>query len=105
MSVPVYIQQPTIGNRPMGRLDAQSRPIPGSWGDLAMRGIYSGTNLTYIGLARPGSSTSATVWQIRQLTYDGSNNLLSITWPQDSNGKASNDYEFIWNNYASYTYS
>ena len=105
MSTPVYIQTPSVQNRPMGRLDAQGRVIPDSFGDLAFRGSYSGTNLQYKGLARPGASTSAAVWQIALLTYDGSNNLLSITWPQDTNGNASNDFIFVWDDAADYTYS
>ena len=105
MSTPVYNQLPTTMNRPMGRLDAQGRVIPDSFSDLAFQGTYTGTNLIYKGFARPGASTSAAVWQIAFLTYDGSNNLLSIQWPEDANGKASNDFEFVWANRASYTYS
>ena len=105
MSTPVFNERPTVKNRPMGRLDAQSRPIPSSFGDLAMQGEYSGTNLIYLGLARPGSSTSSAVWQIRKLTYDGSNNLISITWPQDTASHASNDFQFSWTGRAGYTYS
>lgn len=105
MSTPVYNQLPTVQNRPMGRLDAQGRVIPSSFDNMAFQGVYSGTNLTYRGFARPGASTSAAVWQIAKMTYDGSNNLLTITWPQDPSGHASNDYQFIWSDYASYTYS
>jgi hypothetical protein len=105
MSAPVFNQAPTVMNRPFGRLDAQGRVIPDSFADEAFQGEYSGTNLIYKGFARPGASTSAAVWQIAFLTYDGSNNLLSIQWPQDANGHASNDYQFIWANRASYTYS
>lgn len=93
------------GNRPFGKLDAQGRVIPGSFGDLAFRGDYTGTNLIYKGLARVGSLTSAPVWQIAKLAYDGSNNLLSVTWAQNSYSVATNDYQFIWDNRASYTYS
>lgn len=105
MTAPVYQQAPTVKNRPMGRTDAQGRVIPDSFGDLAFQGAYTGTNLIYKGFARPGSSTSAAVWQIALLTYDGSSNLLSITWPQDASGSASNDFQFIWANRATYTYS
>lgn len=105
MSTPVYNQMPTVQNRPMGRLDAQSRVIPNSFGDMAFQGDYSGTNLIYKGFARPGSSTTSAVWQIAKLTYDGSNNLLSITWPQDASGHASNDYQFQWSIRTGYTYS
>lgn len=105
MSAPVYDQSPTVGNRPFGRIDANGRVIPDSFTDETFRGAYTGTNLTYKGFARPGSSTDAPVWQIAKLTYDGSNNLLSILWPHDTNGHASNDYQFVWGSHAGYTYS
>lgn len=105
MSVPVFNQTPNVQNRPIARKDAQGNLIPGSFDDEAFRGEYSGTNLIYKGFARTGALTSAAVWQIAFLTYDGSNNLLSITWPQDTNGHASNDYQFVWDNRATYTYS
>lgn len=91
--------------RPQGRLDAQGRVIPDSFSDESFRGDYTGTNLIYKGFSRPGILESNAAWQIAKLAYDGNNNLISITWPQDSNGKASNDYEFVWTNRTSYTYS
>lgn len=93
------------GNRPFGRLDAQGRVIPDSFSDLAFQGEYSGTDLIYKGFARPGSVTTDPVWQIAKCTYDGSHNLLTITWPQDANGHASNDYQFQWSQRGTYTYS
>ena len=105
MSVPVFNQQPLVGNRPCARKDAQSNVIPSSFYNMAFQGVYSGTNLIYAAFARPGSSTGAAVWQIFKLTYDGSNNLLSITWPQDAGGSPSNDYQFIQTGYAGYTYA
>jgi hypothetical protein len=90
-------------NRPFNRLDTDLRPIYDSVDDLAFQGIYSGSNLTFKGQARPGSLTSEPVWQICQLTYTGSN-LVSITWPLNANGAPSNDYEFVFDDYASYTY-
>jgi hypothetical protein len=91
--------------RPFGKLDAQARVIPSSFGDLAFQGAYSSNNLIYFGQARPGSSTSDAVWKISYLTYDGSGNLLTIQWPQDTNGNASSEYIFIWEDRAGYTYS
>jgi YD repeat-containing protein len=106
MATPVFNQTPNVGNRPIARKDAQGNNIPSSFDDLAYQADYDGgTNLTYKGFARPGASTSAAVWQIAFLQYDGSNNLTSITWPQNSFGNATNDYEFIWTDRASYTYS
>lgn len=92
-------------NAPMGYLDAQGRVIPGSFGNLAFQGEYTGNNLIFAGFARAGSSTGAEVWQISKMTYDGSGNLLSITWPQNSLSKASTKFEFEWDERATYTYS
>lgn len=92
-------------NAPMGYLDAQGRVIPSSFGNLAFRGDYAGTNLIYSGFARPGSAEGDTVWQIAFYEYDGSGNLTSITWPQNSFGKASTKFEFEWDQRALYTYS
>jgi len=105
MSTPVYNQNPSVKNRPMARKDAQGNIIPGTFDDEAFRGQYTSTNLIYKGFARPGSAEGSLVWQIAFMTYDGSNNLTSITWPQDANGHASNDYQFSWTDRASYTYS
>jgi len=94
-----------VKNRPFNRLDAQNYVIYDSVDDLAFLGDYlAGTNLIYKGFARPGSSTANAVWQIAKLAYDGNNNVISIKWPLTSDGVASNDYEFIWANRASYTY-
>ena len=105
MSTPVYNQQPTVQNRPFGRKDANGNLIPDSFSDLAFLGEYTTTNLIYKGLARPGSDSADAVWQISFYTYDMSNNVISIQWPQDANGNSSNDYQFIWDNRASLTYS
>lgn len=105
MSTPVFIQSPNARNRPMSRRDAQGVVIPNSFADMSFRGEYTGTNLIYKGLARPGADESASVWQISKLSYDGSNNLLTVKWPQDSGGEASNDYQFSWTDRATYTYS
>ncbi len=105
MSVPVYNQNPFVKNRPVARKDAQGNIIPGSFDDEAFQGEYTGTNLIYKGFARPGASTTTAVWQIAKMTYDGSNNLTSVIWPQDPNGHASNDYQFQWSLRATYTYS
>ena len=105
MSTPVYNQTPTVGSRPIGYKDAQGTIIPDSYGYLAFRGEYDGSNnLIYKGFARPGSVTSAAVWQIAKLTYDGSGNITSILWPENTLGKASNDFMFEWDLRATYTY-
>lgn len=78
--------------------------IQGSYDEKAFRGIYDGSgNLIYAGFAQIGADPANAVWQIKKLTYTGSN-LTSILWPQIS-GKASGDFSFIMNSYAGYTYS
>lgn len=89
---------------PRGHVDTQGYLSPDSFLDEAFRGEYSGTNLIYKGFARAGTLTSAPFWQIAKLAYDGSNNIISITWPLNSEGAASNFYEFTWNDRAGYTY-
>lgn len=59
-----------------------------------------GTNASYIGYAIPKSATSAGVWQIRLITYDGNNNPLTGKF---ANGSGA--FSFIWDNRASYSYS
>ena len=107
MATPVYNQQPYVKNRPCSRKDAQGNVIPSTFTDLAFQGIYDDSNnLIYKGFARVGSITfAASVWQIAQLNYDDSNNLISVLWPQDSNSNASSEYEFIFDDYTDYTYS
>jgi YD repeat-containing protein len=97
-------------NRPFSRLDSLGNTDINLFSDEAFRGEYSGDNLIYKGFARPGSSTDRPVWQIAFLTYDGSGNVLTITWPRKliagvSSGPASNDYEFIWDDRASLSYA
>lgn len=77
-----------------------------SYGELAFRGEYSGTNVIYVGLARPGAGEGELVWQIRFLTYDGSNNLTKIEWPTNTaDNRPSSEFLFSWTDRASYTYT
>ena len=57
-------------------------------------------NLIFIGKGEIGSSTIDAVWQIKKLTYDGSNNLTSILW-----AGGSKNFAFVWNDRAIYSYS
>lgn len=94
-----------VNNRPIGRLDAQGRLNQESFTDEAFLGDYQGgVNLIYKGFARAGAATSNDVWQISKLSYDANNNITAIQWPQNSFGAASNDYEFVWDDRATYTY-
>lgn len=93
-------------NQPVLKRDAQNNVLQGSYGDVAFRGEYDGSNnLIYRGLARPGSAEGDNVWQLTFFSYDGSNNLISTTWPQASNGVGNSDWNFNWTGRAAYTYS
>ena len=76
-------------------------------------GIYNGTtefiynyvtdgsgNITYVGQARIGTPTSSDGWMIKNITYDGSGNPVSIRFAEGS--QAMNK---VMDNYASYAYS
>lgn len=62
-------------------------------------------NAIYIGRAKVGSDVDEPVWQISFHTYDASNSLTSKTWPINSSGVPSSEYEFSWSDRATYTYS
>lgn len=57
-------------------------------------------NPIYVGLSTIGSAKSASAWQIRKLTFDGSNNLTDV---QYANGTPA--FNQIWNNRVSLSYS
>lgn len=95
-----------LANNPYIKLDANGRQIQDSSDDLAFRGDYQGgQNLIYSGFSRPGKATSEAAWQISKHAYDGNNNLISTTWPQNSGGHASSEYQFVWDDRSTYTYS
>lgn len=91
-------------NRPIGKTDSKGQLSQDSFLDESFRGEYSGDNLIYKAFAKPGSDEGTLSWQIAFLTYDGSGNVLSITWPINAEGVPSSDYEFSWTARASYTY-
>ena len=57
-------------------------------------------NPIYIGTAPQGSAKSATVWQIRKLTYDASNNVTDVQYAGGSTA-----HNLVWNSRASYSYT
>jgi YD repeat-containing protein len=57
-------------------------------------------NPIYIGKAEKGTSVTDTHWQIQKLTYDANNNPTDIEWAEGTD-----EFIFVWNDRASYTYS
>lgn len=62
-------------------------------------------NCIYLGRAKVGSTSDEPVWQISFHTYDGSGSLTAKLWPENSDLAESTEYEFVWDDRASYNYS
>lgn len=92
-----------LNNVPVLKKDANLTICQDSFQDRAFRGDYTGTNLIYRGYARPGVVDADDKWQIANLEYDASDNLLSIKWPIGATGPSS-EYEFVWSDRATYTF-
>lgn len=68
---------------------------------LHIKAEYSGANLLlYFADAQPGTASSAALWRIRKLTYDGNGNFMDLAWPN-----ADTSFSYIWDNRAVYVYS
>lgn len=91
-------------NQPILKRDAQNNACQESYFDMTFRGEYDGGNLIFIGYARPGASETDPVWQILSLDYDG-DDITSILYPQAANGVGSGEFNFVWDDRATYTYS
>lgn len=64
------------------------------------RMAYTGAGLPeYIGLASPGTATSAASWQIRKLTYSGTN----VTELNFADGNL--NFDNVWDDHATLSYS
>ena len=95
----------TRSARVMMKRDDNGIVIPKSGNSTAFRGEYDASNnLIYAGFARPGSAEGSNVWQLMKLTYDASNNITKIEWPE-LNGSATSDFDFNYTGRAGYTYS
>jgi len=74
--------------------------------EVALRVEYDANeNAIYIGKAKVGTLDAEDKWQISLQTYDANNNVTHRTWPQNDEGNASSEFEFVWNDRAGYTYS
>jgi len=62
-------------------------------------------NPIYLGRAKVGTATSEAKWQIAYITYDANQGVVSMEWPQNSEGNPSSEYEFVYDNRATYTYA
>lgn len=53
-------------------------------------------NPVFLGRAKAGTTDSQAKWQIRKITYDSNGAVTRVQWPQNDEGNASTEYEFIW---------
>lgn len=60
-------------------------------------------NPIFLGRAKAGTLTSDAKWQIRYLQYDSNQGVTRVTWPEDDEGNASTDYEFVWSSVSNLT--
>tara|TARA_Y100000310_G_C20563780_1_gene754432 strand:+ start:531 stop:803 length:273 start_codon:yes stop_codon:yes gene_type:complete len=69
---------------------------------LAKRVSYDGSNRQqYIGDAKPGTATSAASWRVRRISYDGNSyRIAAIEWAEGDN-----NFDNVWDNRASLSYS
>lgn len=61
-------------------------------------------NPVYLGKAKSGTLVTDSKWQISKQTYDGTGSLTRKEWPQED-GRASTEFEFVWNDRLTYTYA
>lgn len=54
-------------------------------------------NPVFIGRAKSGTLLNEEKWQIRKVTWDSNSSPTRVEWPQNSESKASTNYEFAWN--------
>ena len=93
-------------NRPFKYGERDRREFIVEDGEVALRAENDANgNPIYLGRAKVGVLASETKWQIRAIAYDANQGVTSVTWPQNAEGKASGEYEFEWDERATYTYS
>lgn len=95
-----------MSNRPLkwGPLDRREYIVSNGEVAIQIENDASG-NAIYIGRAKAGTLTTEDKWQISYQTYDANDALLTKEWPENSEGNASTEYEFIWDDRAGYTFS
>jgi hypothetical protein len=96
----------SAANRPFKYGAKDRREFIVSDGEVSIRAQNDGSgNAIYIGKAKVGTLTSEAKWQVSFQVYDGNNAITSRTWPQNDEGNASSEYEFVWDDRAGFVYS
>lgn len=53
-------------------------------------------NPVYVARAKAGTAITEAKWQLFNIAYDANDGIVSLLWPQNSEGNASTDYEFVY---------
>jgi hypothetical protein len=78
-------------------LGEKNRQVYDNTNDWAPRALNDANgNPLYLGIAQPGTQEQEQKWQIRKIDYDANQGVVRVTWPQNSEGNASRNFEFIW---------
>jgi hypothetical protein len=57
----------------------------------------------FLGRAKIGTALSAEKWQIAKITYDENDGVTRMQWPENDEGAASAEYEFVWSDVSNLT--
>jgi hypothetical protein len=91
-------------NRPFKYGERDRREFIVQDSEVALAAINdSNGNPIFLGRAKVGVIESDSKWQIRKITYDSSEGVTRVEWPENDSGKASAEYEFAWSEFASLT--
>lgn len=75
--------------------------FPFSHGDMQTNVEYNAAlDPEYIGRARAGALVAAPEWQIKKITYDANRNPTAVKF-----ASGTNDYQRVWDDRISYSYS
>ena len=81
------------GTRPIIKKDANYQNLPHNTEDDIMYAYkFDGTDIAFVGRARPGTAVSAAAWKIYKVTYDAFGNVITSL---AAGGKEMSDYVSI----------
>lgn len=93
-----------VKNRPYKFGAADRREFIVQDSEVTVRAINdTDGNPIFLARALVDSAASENVWQIRKVQYDSANGVTSVTWPQNDQSNASNNFEFTWSSVSNLT--
>jgi hypothetical protein len=93
-----------IENRPLKFGSNDRRELIVEDGEVSLIAVNDSTGSPiFLGRAKAGTALDAEKWQIRKITYDSNGGVTRVKWAEDSQNKASTDYEFAWSSFTNLT--